>query len=110
MIYIAGPYRAPSAWGVENNIRIAEYAGKVLAEHGQFFICPHTMCRFYNGTVTEQFWCDFTLELLKLCDEIVLVGDWEKSKQTQVEYNYAWEHQYKIMTWEEKLNELAITA
>jgi len=73
VIYIAGPYRAANAWEVERNIRAAEEVALRVAEIGAVPLCPHSMTRFFHGTLTEDYWLEATQELLKLCDGVLLV-------------------------------------
>jgi hypothetical protein len=44
--YIIGPFRAPTVWQVEQNIRIAEELGFEVAQLGVFPIIPHANTRF----------------------------------------------------------------
>jgi hypothetical protein len=85
VVYIAGPYTAPNAWAIEQNIRRAEEAGMYVAECGAMPIIPHANTRFFHGTKTAQFWYDGTLELLRRSDAILLVEDWERSKGAREE-------------------------
>ncbi len=80
VIYVAGPFRGSNAWVVEQNIRRAEelsYAVDLLG--GCIALCPHTNTRFFNGTLTDEFWLDGTLELLRRCDAVITTDDWQRS-------------------------------
>jgi len=89
VIYVAGPFRGKNAWKVEQNIRVAEDAGMVVAQLGAVPLIPHTMCRFFDGTMTGQFWIDATLDLLRRCDAMLVVGGWENSEGTKGEIQEA---------------------
>lgn len=89
MIYIAGPYSADSAWQREKNIRAAEEACCALWKAGIAAICVHTMSRYFYGEVPEDIAVGIDNEILELCDGILLVGDWEKSKGTLGELDLA---------------------
>ena len=78
-IYIAGPYRAANAWTRENNIRNAERAGLRVAELGAVPVVPHTMFRFFDGTLTDEFWIDATKELLDRCDAAYFISGYRNS-------------------------------
>lgn len=95
-VYVAGPYRAKSGWLVELNIRRAEMVAFQVAECGAVPVCPHTMFRFFNGTQTDGFWINATLELLKRCDAILLLNDWEYSEGSRGERDYALKHNMPI--------------
>ena len=78
-VYVAGPFRADSAWDIEFNIRSAEAIGLQVARLGGVPVVPHAMYRFYTGALPDQFWLDATLEVLRRCDAILLCPRWEKS-------------------------------
>lgn len=79
VVYIAGPFRASSAWLIEQNVRRAEQAAFDVASLGAMPMCPHTNTRFFHGTLSEQFWIDGTKALLLRCDAVYLVEGWECS-------------------------------
>ena len=79
VIYIAGKYRAPSPWGIENNIRAAEVIALEVAKLGAAPLAPHPMYRYYQGSLPDEFWLQGTLELLRRCDAVMLVPGWEQS-------------------------------
>jgi thymidylate synthase ThyX len=79
VVYIAGPFSAPTAWAVEQNVRKAEEAGLWVAEHGAMPLIPHANTRFFHGLCTPEFWYAGTMELLKASDGILLLDGWEKS-------------------------------
>jgi hypothetical protein len=80
LVYIAGPFRGKNAWEVENNIREAEGVGFAVANLGMIPVIPHTMYRFFDGTLDDKFWLDATLELMHRCDALLLSTGWRKSE------------------------------
>lgn len=91
IVYIAGPFRGETSWEMENNIRIAEVTGLIIAKGGMIPLIPHTMYRFYQGTLPDAFWLQATLQLLGKADALLLISDWEKStgalaEKAQAEY------------------------
>lgn len=76
VVYIAGPFRGPNSWAVEQNIRNAENMAFEVASAGCMPLCPHTMTRFFNGTLTDEFWLGGALDLLRRCDAILLLPGW----------------------------------
>jgi nucleoside 2-deoxyribosyltransferase len=91
MIYIAGPFRGADPWQVAENVRRAERVAVWCAQHGLHFLCPHTMCSNFDqlSGVTDQFWIDMTLEMLRRSDLVLLVEGWRSSLGTQGEIEYA---------------------
>ena len=72
VIYVAGPFRGKNAWEVEQNVRRAETFAMMLAEKGFMPLCPHSNTRFFDGTLTADFWVKGTLELMRRCDGVMV--------------------------------------
>ena len=89
VVYIAGPYRAATAWQIEQNIRRAEAVALAVARLGAMPLCPHALTRFYHGELTDEFWLDGTAELLKRCDASMHVIGWEFSEGSVDEHDIA---------------------
>jgi len=89
VVYIAGPFRAPDAWGIETNIREAECLGLEIARAGAIPLIPHSMLRYFQGTLPDHFWLDATLELLRRCDALLLGPRWKESAGAREELNEA---------------------
>ncbi|MCP4967400.1 MAG: DUF4406 domain-containing protein [bacterium] len=85
VVYIAGPFRGPTAWDVERNIRRAEELAFEVANLGAMPLCPHTNTRFFDGTLTGDFWLRGTMELLRRCDAMILTPDGENSAGASAE-------------------------
>lgn len=85
VIYIAGKYRGPNAWAVEQNIRAAEdIAAKVWAM-GHAALCPHANARHMEGVASDDVFLAGTLELMRRCDAVVLVPNWRDSEGARAE-------------------------
>jgi len=89
VVYIAGPYRAPNAWEIEENIRRAERLALEVWKLGAAALCPHTNTRFFQGAADDAVWLDGDLELLKRCDAVLLVPGWHKSTGARAEVRVA---------------------
>ena len=86
VIYIAGKYRDVNSWQVEENARRAERIALDVAMSGFVPLCPHAMYRHYDGTMSDQFWIDATMALMRRCDAVVIAGsDWLTSEGTRGE-------------------------
>jgi len=85
VVYIAGPFRAETAWDVERNIRRAEELAHQVWMAGMVALCPHTNTRFFDGTGTDRLWLEGTLELLRRCDAVLFTPDWERSSGARAE-------------------------
>ena len=79
VIYIAGPYRARTEWGVAENIHRAELAAIELWKKGWAVFCPHKNTAFFGGACNDRVWLAGDLEILFRCDAICLIDGWERS-------------------------------
>lgn len=71
-IYIAGPFRGETPWDIECNIRRAEDLGLRVARMGAVPVVPHSMYRYYQGSLPDAFWIEATLSLLHTCQAMVI--------------------------------------
>ena len=89
LVYVAGPFRGKNSWEVENNIRKAEQMGFEIAEMGAIPIIPHTMYRFWDGTLNDEFWLACGIEMLVRCDAIFMNYGWMHSTGSKAELDFA---------------------
>jgi hypothetical protein len=85
LIYVAGPYRAPTTWERDRNIQAAREVGATVARLGAYPVIPHSNTSHMDGLCDDQFWLDGTLELMRRCDGMLLVVGWNKSSGTRGE-------------------------
>ena len=104
-IYIAGPFRAKTAWAVEQNIRRAEESGMAVFQLGHSAFIPHANTRFFDGTLTDQFWLDATAAWLPISDAVLLVRGWADSEGTLGEIRLARELGVPVFTSVEAMEE-----
>jgi len=79
VVYVAGPFRGPTAWDIERNVRSAEELAFEVFQLGVMPMIPHANTRWFHGQGPDQFWLDGTLELLRRCDAMILTADWKRS-------------------------------
>lgn len=92
LIYIAGPFRGPTPLAVRRNVEAARDLGLRVAEAGGYPVIPHTMTSEFDKLITDEFWLQGTMELLRRCDGIVLHPNWVVSRGAKAEYDWAQEH------------------
>jgi hypothetical protein len=85
VVYVAGPFRGPSAWDIEQNIRRAEELALEAWRLGAAVICPHTNTRFFQGAAPDDIWLIGDLAILARCDALVTTPDWERSSGARAE-------------------------
>jgi len=75
VVYIAGPFRADSAWGIEQNVRRAE---ELALSHG----APDMLCSVRTRTrasfrrSARRHLAPWDMELLRRCDALLLTDTW----------------------------------
>lgn len=89
VVYIAGKYRDPNAWAVEQNIRAAEEVAARVWAMGLVALCPHANSRHMEGVASDEHFLAGTLELMRRCDAVVLVPGWGSSAGTRAEIEEA---------------------
>lgn len=89
VIYIAGPFRGPNAWAIEQNIRRAETLALEAWTLGAAVICPHSNTRFYQGVLHDDVWLKGDLAILRRCDAILMAPHWEDSSGAREERDLA---------------------
>lgn len=89
LVYVAGKYRGPNAWAVEQNIRRAEEVAARVWALGHAAICPHANIRHMDGVATDDVFLAGTLEMLRRCDAVLLVPGWQESVGARAEVEEA---------------------
>ncbi len=87
--YIAGPYRAATPWKIARNIRAASEVALKWSKLGYSVICPHANTGHMDGELPDSFWLEATLELLRRCDLVVMMENWEESTGARGEHDEA---------------------
>ena len=87
IVYIAGPYRAPTENGVQQNIDRARAAAIEIAEMGLGFFCPHLNSDHMGGVIPDDEWIEMDLAILRgCCKAILMLEGWKKSTGAAREY------------------------
>lgn len=89
VVFVAGPYRAPSEWQINQNIRRAEALALDLWRMGLAVLCPHKNTEHYGGAAPDSLWLDGAVEMLRRCDAVVCVQGWESSEGARGEVEQA---------------------
>jgi len=91
VIYVAGPYRAKTEYQVQENIRQAESCALDIWDAGAAAICPHKNTSGFGGyhNLPDDIWLNGDLEIIKRCDALVVLPNYEKSEGTLQEIKLA---------------------
>jgi nucleoside 2-deoxyribosyltransferase len=112
LVYLAGPYRSTSIYGVMQNIREAEDIAVEIWNLGVAVICPHKNSAFLDGAVDEpqdenmmvtgdSIFFKGDLEMVKRCDALVLMPKWYQSQGTRQENTFAVLNGVPVFRWTE---------
>lgn len=89
VVYICGPFRAASHWGIVQNVRKAEALALKVWQAGMVALTPHLNTANFQGAAPDGVWLAGDLELLRRCDAVLLVEGWPNSEGAKVEVDYA---------------------
>jgi hypothetical protein len=77
LIYVAGPYRARTAWRREVNIHRARAAGVLVAKAGGYPVIPHSNTAHFDDEADDSLWLAGSLELMRRCDGMLVVDTFD---------------------------------
>lgn len=103
VIYVAGPYRADSAYGVYQNIRKAEAKAVELWQEGWIVLCPHLNSQLFEHMMpnANEVCLAGGLVLVERCDAIYMMSGWESSVGSKAELEVAKKNNLEIIYEEE---------
>lgn len=88
LVYVAGPFTAPTQWEIERNCHRAEMVAYRLWELGYMPVTPHLLGRHFYGALDESVVMEGLLTLLGKCDAMYVLPGWENSRGTQKEIEH----------------------
>lgn len=89
VVYVAGPYRAASEYGVLLNIQAAERLALRVWKAGAACICPHKNTAFFGGAADDNVWLLGDLEIVRRCDALICTDNWQASIGASGEVDFA---------------------
>ena len=95
LIYVSSPYSASTPALEQANVDYAEEIGKRIFLLGHVPLIPHRISALWEFDermkhITHRDWLEkFALPLLKVCDAILMAGEWKKSSGCVTEYEQA---------------------
>jgi hypothetical protein len=97
MAYIAGPYSAPTIYGVVKHIHAAEEVAVRWWNHGYAVICPHKNTALLDGLLEYEQFMAGDFEFIRRSDIVVMMRGWEKSPGATREHALAQQLGKKIV-------------
>jgi hypothetical protein len=89
LIYIAGRYTEDHPYLIQRNIDMARYYSQEVALLGGFPICPHANLAHFEGIQDYNFFAEGNLILMRRCDAVFFIPDWQYSKGAKEEHDCA---------------------
>jgi len=90
LVYIAGPYRGDGTPDcIHENIQVARIIAKKYWQAGYAVICPHMNSAYMDGVCPDETFLEGAIEILKRCDGIVMMPNWQQSAGSRDELNMA---------------------
>ena len=109
LVYIAGPYRAPTEWQLVQHIRAAEALAIEVWKLGAVAICPHLNTMFMDGIdIDRDTFINGDLEILRRCDAIFMLSGWDKSEGARKEWELAKELDMPVIYQDDNMTEKVI--
>jgi len=90
IIYVAGPYNAPTEMGIMDNIRKACEARDDLVVAGWAVVCPHANTANMDNENPDIYY-RMDVKILARCDAIYMLHGWENSPGARMEHEMALE-------------------
>ena len=79
VVYLAGPYRAPTEYGVQQNIEAASRVAMEVWKLGAMCFCPHKNTAFFGGALPDETWLEGDKELIRRSDAVLMMREWMTS-------------------------------
>ena len=89
IIYVAGAYRAETLNGIWENIMHSRREALKLWFYGWAVISPHCNSIFMDGEGDADMFLEGDLEILKRCDAIYMLSNFDSSEGAQAELRQA---------------------
>jgi len=89
IIFVSGAYRANSKEGISQNIETARIWAIKLWQLGFAVICPQLNSAHFDGACDDEVWIEGYKEILRRCDYIFMLPNWEKSEGAKAELEMA---------------------
>lgn len=87
-VYVAGKYSGANAWEIEQNIAHAKRWGAKLPPYA-LPVIPHTNTAHMDALAPYEFWIEATLDIMFVCDGVLMVPGWENSEGARGEHHAA---------------------
>jgi hypothetical protein len=89
LIFISGKYRGKDWNEIDANIQKAKEASIKLWQQGYAVFCAHMNTAHFDGLCPDEVWLKGDIEILKRCDAIFVLKNWQSSEGAKEELRIA---------------------
>jgi len=82
-VYVGGPFRGPTEYDMEINVRRAVDLGVLIAEMGAVPVIWHSMYRHMQGTFPGHFLDEASLQILSTCHAMAVTVGLERARRSE---------------------------
>jgi hypothetical protein len=82
-VYVGGPFRGPTEYDVEVNVRRAVDLGVLIAEMGAVPVIWHSMYRHMQGTFSGPFLDEASWQILSTCHAMAVTVGLERARRSE---------------------------
>jgi len=82
-VYVGGPFRGPTEYDVEINVRRAVDLGVLIAQMGAVPVIWHSMYRLMQGTFPGPFLDEASLQVLSTCHAMAVTVGYDRALQSE---------------------------
>ncbi|HAW09761.1 MAG TPA: hypothetical protein DCX12_01565 [Chloroflexi bacterium] len=82
-MYVGGPFRGPTEYDMEINVRRAVDLGVLIAEMGAVPVIWHSMYRHMQGTFPGHFLDEASLQILSTCHAMAVTVGLERARRSE---------------------------
>jgi hypothetical protein len=108
--YVAGPYRAPTREGIDQNIAEAREIAVALWQMGYSVFCPHLNTAHFDGLCPDEVWLEGDLEWVRVSQLLVMHPRWGESRGAIAEHTEACRCLIPVFHWPEDAESLRVLA
>lgn len=104
LVYVSGPYSPTTEGDTDYNIRRARAICATLWDEGYAVICPHMNTAHFEqySTASYEDYIAGDLRMVRGCDAMVMVPDWELSRGAKTEREYAEQKGIPVYEWPDR--------
>lgn len=99
LVYLAGKYIDTATYLVQRNIHLSQQYAQEIALLGAFPVSPHLCSQNMDGIQNYQWWCDTTMELMRRCDAVFMLPNYQDSNGALAELKEAKDRGMPVFWW-----------